>query len=302
MKVIYLKNFDEVVEIENLSLVLGNFDGVHIGHSQLIKYAQQNCGGKVGVFTFDKPIKSEKEYLTSIDDKIKLFEELGVDFVFIAVVDDNFKNMFYTDFVDYVLKKINPIKIFCGPDFKYGAQALGDVTYLKRRFHEVYVLNYVLSHEGEKISSSCIRRLIKNGDIYEANRWLGRFYSIKGKVVKGLGNGKRLGFPTANCDLNFSYVVPKKGVYVSKVVIEGKTFTALTNIGNNPTISDSLSLTIESYILDFQDDIYGKDIEIYFYKYLREDKKFNSERELVEQMGKDLDDTLYYFSYVKKLL
>ena len=79
MKVIYLKNFDEVVKIENLSLVLGNFDGVHIGHSQLIKYAQQNCGGKVGVFTFDKPIKSEKEYLTSIDDKIKLFEELGVD-------------------------------------------------------------------------------------------------------------------------------------------------------------------------------------------------------------------------------
>ncbi len=301
MKVIYLKNFDEVNEVAKLSLVLGNFDGVHIGHAQLINYARTNSSGNLGVFTFDKPLKTIEGCLTSLDDRIELFKELGVDYVFIILTDDNFKKMSYIKFVDLILKKLNPVKIFCGPDFKYGFNAQGDVFYLKERFSEVYVLNYVNNHNGNKISSSSIRELIKEGNIYEANRWLGRIYRIKGVVSKGKGKGLSFGFPTANLTLSDNYVIPKEGVYVTKTNVNGHIFRSLTNIGKNPTISDDNKLTIETYIFDFQDELYGKEIAVSFYSRLRDEIKFASTKELVEQLEKDMDDAIYYFDYGKKI-
>ncbi len=301
MEVIYLKNFDEVKEVPKLSLVLGNFDGVHIGHAQLINYARNNSNGNLGVFTFDKPLKTIEGCLTSLDDRIEIFKELGVDYVFIILTDDNFKKMSYIKFVDLILKKLNPVKIFCGPDFKYGFNAQGDVYYLKERFSEVYILNYVNDHNGHKISSSSIRELIKEGNIYEANRRLGRIYTIKGVVSKGKGKGLSFGFPTANLTLSDNYAVPKEGVYVTKTNVNGHILRSLTNIGKNPTIADNNKLTIETYIFDFQDELYGKEISVAFYSRLRDEIKFDSTKELIEQLEKDMDDAIYYFDYGKKL-
>lgn len=299
MNVVYLKNFDEVTEVEKLSLVLGNFDGVHVGHAQLINYARDNSNGNLGILTFDKPLKTIEGCLTSIEDRIKLFENLNVDYVFIIQTDDNFKHMPYTNFVDFVLKKLNPVKIFCGPDFRYGYNAQGDIFYLKERFNEVYVLNYVNDHNGDKISSYLIRKLIKNGEIYEANRWLGRVYTIKGVVIKGKGNGLSFGFPTANLNPNDNYIVPKEGVYISMTTVNGKRMRSITNIGTNPTIADDNKLTIETYIFDFQDELYGKEIEVSFYNRLRDEIKFDSTKDLIEQLETDLDDAIYYFDYGK---
>ena len=301
MEVIYLKNFDEVKEVPKLSLVLGNFDGVHIGHAQLINYARNNSNGNLGVFTFDKPLKTIEGCLTSLDDRIEIFKELGVDYVFIILTDDNFKKMSYIKFVDLILKKLNPVKIFCGPDFKYGFNAQGDVYYLKERFSKVYILNYVNDHNSHKISSSSIRELIKEGNIYEANRRLGRIYTIKGVVSKGKGKGLSFGFPTANLTLSDNYVVPKEGVYVTKTNVNGHILRSLTNIGKNPTIADNNKLTIETYIFDFQDELYGKEISVAFYSRLRDEIKFDTTKELIEQLEKDMDDAIYYFDYGKKL-
>ncbi len=299
MDVIYLKNFDEVNEVAKLSLVLGNFDGVHIGHTQLINYARTNTNGNLGILTFDKPLKTVEGCLTTIDTRLELFKNLGVDYVFIIKTDDNFKHMPYIKFVDFVLKKLNPVKIFCGPDFKYGYNAQGDVYYLKERFNEVYILNYVNDHNGNKISSYSIRKLIKDGELYEANRWLGRVYSIKGVVTKGKGNGLSFGFPTANLTLEDNYIVPKEGVYVTMTTLNGKKMRSITNIGKNPTLGDGNKLTIETYIFDFQDELYGKELEVSFYHRLRDEIKFASIKELVEQLEKDLDDAIYYFDYGK---
>lgn len=301
MEVIYLKNFDEVNEVPKLSLVLGNFDGVHIGHAQLINYARNNSNGNLGVFTFDKPLKTIEGCLTSLDDRIQIFKQLGVDYVFIILTDDNFKKMSYIKFVDLILKKLNPIKIFCGPDFKYGFNAQGDVYYLKERFSEVYILNYVNDHNGKKISSSSIRDLIKEGNVYETNRWLGRIYTIRGVVSKGKGNGMSFGFPTANLTLSDNYVVPKEGVYITKTTINDRELRSLTNIGKNPTIADDNKLTIETYIFDFQDELYGKEISVSFLIRLRDETKFNSTKELVEQIEKDMDDAIYFFDYGKMM-
>lgn len=301
MEVIYLKNFDEVKEVPKLSLVLGNFDGVHIGHAQLINYARNNSNGNLGVFTFDKPLKTIEGCLTSLDDRIEIFKELGVDYVFIILTDDNFKKMSYIKFVDLILKKLNPVKIFCGPDFKYGFNAQGDVYYLKERFSKVYILNYVNDHNSHKISSSSIRELIKEGNIYEANRRLGRIYTIKGVVSKGKGKGLSFGFPTANLTLSDNYVVPKEGVYATKTNVNGHILRSLTNIGKNPTIADNNKLTIETYIFDFQDELYGKEISVAFYSRLRDEIKFDSTKELIEQLEKDMDDATYYFNYVKSI-
>ncbi len=301
MNVIYLKNFDEVNEVPKLSLVLGNFDGVHIGHAQLINYARQNSSGNLGILTFDKTLRTIEGCLTSLDDRLEIFNRLNVDYVFVIKTDDNFKQMSYIKFVDFVLKKLNPIKIFCGPDFKYGFNAQGDVYYLKERFDQVYVLNYVNDHYGNKISSSSIRELIKNGDIYEANRWLGRIYKVKGVVSKGKGKGMSFGFPTANLTLLDPYIIPKEGVYVTLTNINNKKFRSITNVGKNPTIGDNNKLTIETYIFDFQDELYGKEISVSFYHRLRDEIKFSSTKKLIEQLEKDIDDAIYYFDYVKNI-
>ena len=299
MEVIFLKDFKDIVKnINGLGLVLGFFDGVHIGHAQLIQYAKENTKkGSLGVLTFDKPLKSIEGLLMDVDDKIEAMENLHVDYLFIIECDDNFKQMSYVKFVDNVLKVFNPAKIFCGPDFRFGYEAKGDVHYLKERFNEVYVLNYVNDHNENKVSSSRIKELIKEGNIKEANRYLGRPYKISGGIVHGYKNGEIIGFKTANLLPSANYVLPSSGVYFTITEINGVKYLSVTNVGLHPTIQKLSNRIIETHLIDYDENIYGEHISIYFYEKERDEVKFENLDELKERITQDVQNCEHFFKY-----
>lgn len=301
MKIIYLRNFrDCKMAIKNLSLVLGYFDGVHIGHSGLISFAKSNSAPNcLGVLTFDRALKSIEGCITSNKLKEDILEELGVDYLFVVVCDDNFKAMSYITFVDKVLKALNPVKLFCGSDFCFGYERQGDVNYLKARFNQVYCLHYVTDHNGNKISSTNIKNEIRKGNIEEAARWLGRPYIITGSVVHGLNNGDKIGFPTANLTPDDTYIMPKNGVYITKLDVDGVKYKSITNIGVHPTIEKLNQPIIETNVVGYEGNLYGKVVSLYFYKRLRDEKKFNNVEELKTQIALDKAEAKHYFLFNK---
>lgn len=298
MEVIYLKDYKHInFKIDNLSLVLGYFDGVHIGHQQLINFAKFNSRGPIGVITFDRPLKSIEGCLTSIEEKIDLMKEMKVDYLFVMKVDDNFKHISYIDFINKILKKMNPISLYCGNDFTFGYEAKGNVYDLKMTFSNVKVINYVNDCNHKKISSTNIKKLIKNGEVKEASLFLGRYYSLSGSIEHGFNEGIKLGFPTANLNLAVDYVLPKEGVYITKTKIDNKMYKSITNIGVHPTVNEVLTPTIETYIIGLNRNLYGKQIVVFFYKRLRDELKFDTIQKLEEQIKKDEKDTLEYLAY-----
>lgn len=295
MEVRYIKDFKHIdTDIKNLSLVLGYFDGLHIGHVHLINYAKMNSDGPVGVVTFDKPLKSIEGQITTLDEKIALIEELKVDYVFVLVADDKFKHMSYIDFINKVLKKFNPKTIFCGNDYTFGYEAKGDVYDLKMAFANVQVMNYVNDFNRKKISSSGIKKLIKDGQVKEASVFLGRQYALIGTVSHGFKEGTKLGRPTANLEPVTNLVIPKDGVYITRTKIDKKMYDSLTNIGTHPTINKVEKPTIETYVFGFNKNLYGKEITVYFYKRLRDEIKFDSVEDLEDQIAKDINEASEY--------
>lgn len=295
MEVRYIKDFKHIdSNIKNLSLVLGYFDGVHIGHVHLINYAKMNSNGPVGVVTFDKPLKSIEGSITTLDEKIELIEQLKIDYVFVLVVDDKFKHMSYIDFINKVLKKFNPKTIFCGNDFTFGYEAKGNVYDLKMTFANVQVMNYVNDYNHKKISSSNIKKLIKDGQVKEASVFLGRQYALIGTVSHGFKEGTKLGRPTANLEPIENLIIPKDGVYITRTKIDKKLYDSITNIGTHPTINKVEKSTIETYVMGLNKNLYGKEITIYFYKRLRDEVKFESIEKLEGQITKDIDDAVEY--------
>ena len=297
MSVIYLKDFIDLKDITpGSSLVLGNFDGVHIGHYQLISFARYSTKGRLAIVTFDSSLKNDDRHvLLSFDDKIKKFNELGVDDVYVFKCDENFKSMSCFDFIDKILITFKPNKIFCGPDFHFGYKAQGNVDVLKQSFNNVIVLNYVNDYDGTKISSSIIKEYISRGEIKNANRFLGYEYYIKGIVVKGKRNGKKIGFPTINLKLDTNYVIPKTGVYITKTKIGNKLYPSMTNVGTHPTIDELNAAIIETHILDFDETLYGEEVEIKFLDYIRNEIKFNSIDELKEELSRNREIVRQYF-------
>ena len=297
MKVYYIDNINEFsINISNLSLVLGLFDGVHIGHAQLISFARSNTPNKsLGLLTFDRTLKDNEGVLINEYDKEKRFEELGVDHLFIIKADDEFKKTSYEKFVDCLINNFHPKKIFCGPDFRYGYLAKGDVDYLKMRFSSVYVLDFIKDFNENKIASSTIKKLIRDGEVKEANIFLGRPYKIRGKVIHGKENGRKIGFKTANILPEVEYVMPKRGVYFTKTEVDGVLFNSITNIGIHPSISPLKQILIETHIFDFDFDIYDENISVYFYEFERDEKTFASLDELKEQINLDKSNAKKYF-------
>lgn len=297
MSIIYIESEKDLEKIiPDTNLVLGLFDGIHIGHYQLISAARYMSKGSLSVISFDRSLKSnDNQVILSLDDKINKFIELGADNVYIFVCNSKFKGMSYRKFMENVLARFKPIKIFCGPDFKFGYRAQGDVYSLKSYFSDVIVLNYVNNYDGTKISSSIIKQYIREGNVEEGNRFLGYNFYIKGTVIKGKQIGKEIGFPTINVKPSYDYIIPKEGVYITKVIIDNKTYYGMTNIGNNPTIDNNNKVTIETYILDFNENVYGKEVTITFYKRLRDEKKFANIIELKEELGKNREEVIKYF-------
>lgn len=288
MNVIWIKDTDFPVINDDICCAIGNFDGVHLGHQQLINSTKVE-GYKSAVltfyphpFTFLKEIKPYRQ-ITPINHKLAIIEQLGVDYVFVVHFDERIATMPKELFLDK-LENLGIKKIVCGYDFTFGAFASGNVSDLKKRFVVNEIPKYQI--DNVRVSSTYIKELIQNGNVSRAGEMLGRSYSIRGKVVTGKHVGRNLGFPTANLAYDI-YYIPKNGVYASRIIVKGKSYICMTNVGVNPTIDFSEEIKIETHIFDFEGDIYGEDIEVFFDERIRSEHKFNSKDELANQLKKD---------------
>lgn len=276
---------------------LGNFDGVHKGHQKLMKEnikisKEKNLTPSVLLFKENTKniLNGEREYLTSLEDKIEILKNLGIECFCLLEFSDKFKDLSPYEFIEEILyKKLNTKYVIVGDNYRFGKMAKGDIKTLKE-FEEDFayktkVVDFELD-DGKIINSTDIRQMVREGKIEKANKDLGHPFKMQGKVIKGAQRGRLLNFPTANLKPSFKYVTAKSGVYFTRVNIDRDFYYALTDIGTNPTFENK-KMKIETYIMDFSKDIYGKNISIEFLEYLRPDYKFNSPEELIAQMEKD---------------
>ena len=290
MEIIQFEYGEKLTPVPDLILCLGFFDGVHLGHQKLIKRAKKE-GYKLGVLSFNQSPayvlgnKLVDNCITSISDKADLFEELGVDYLYLMDFNRSVLGVTKDQFINNVLLAINPYQICCGPDYHYGARAEGDVAYLKKFFN--VKVNDFENIKNNKISSRQIVSLIKDGEMEEVAEMLGRPYRVNGTVIAGMKNGGKIDFPTANLKLEYDYVFPREGVYVGYAYVYGEKYKAIINVGTHPTINPLAEPAIEVHLLDFDGNLYGKNIFAEFTKFIREEKKWDTLDDLKAQLNRD---------------
>jgi riboflavin kinase / FMN adenylyltransferase len=282
--------------VESLTACIGYFDGIHLAHQELIKETvsiSKNNNTKSALLTFDPDpwvvIKQQNDYryLTDFNQRCGLIESLGIELLIIIRFDHLFMNLGISEFIDFI-HDIGVRELICGFDFRFGKFAKGTIDDLKQT---TKFKTHVIAKIGQqaKFSSTLVTKLIEEGKIEQANEILGHPYQINGIVVKGKQIGRTIGFPTANIELKFPYVIPANGVYQGKVKVENTYYDGLISIGTNPTVDEqNIKVTIEVLILDFNQDIYHKEITVDFYRFIRTMMKFSSKEELVKQINLDL--------------
>ena len=288
---------EKIVDYEATAVALGNFDGLHIAHMRIIrdcvKIARER-GIKSGVLLFEENTKSVAgkkpiELITTNEQKLKLLSREKLDFVYVRQFTEEFMRKSPEEFVQLLLKNLKAKIICVGYDYRFGHKAAGNVDTL-RELGEKYGFEVIVTDkitiDGETVSSTHIRELVREGRVDEAIAFLGRRYTISGEVVEGLKNGRKMGLPTANVDYDKHMVLPKEGVYAGITEIDGERHTSVINVGKNLTFGAE-KLTVESHILDFDEDIYGKNINVLFAKRLRGVFKFGSIDELKAQINRD---------------
>ena len=274
-------------------VAVGSFDGVHKGHTELIKKAVRTAeatGVSAAVWTFDNYIqRPAAKYIIPANKRIELFRQLGADVVFTCAFDD-VKDMSAENFVKSVLiDGCGAEYAVCGYNFRFGKNAAADaynLCDLMRRYGGGGIIIDKVCVDGVTVSSTEIRKALSIGNIKLANDLLGRPFSIEMPVVHGNNIGKSLGFPTINQTYPDGLVTLKYGVYACETYIDGKKYKAVTNVGVKPTVGSD-SVCCESFIIDYNGDLYGKIVTVYFTGFLREERKFASLQLLAEQISKD---------------
>jgi riboflavin kinase/FMN adenylyltransferase len=290
----------------NPVVTLGNFDGVHLGHQKIFEKVREEASkvdGEAIVITFEPhPLRVLSPHhfaplLTPFRKKMMLIEESGIKTVLCLEFSMAFSEISPFEFVKNILvEKVKVKKIVVGYNYRFGKSQRGDVRILRNigRFFNVDVeVVEPLTIGQTPVSSSRIRGLIKNGQVEEASTLLGRNYPILGKVVEGSKRGRRLGFPTANLETS-DELYPQKGVYAVEVIWNQQVFNGLANVGLNPTFLPAQAggegpLSVEVYILNFDKDIYGDEVQVNFIKRIRTEIRFESPGQLIEQIKKDVE-------------
>ena len=272
----------------NLCATIGNFDGVHLAHQELIKECVKSGEKSVVITFYPHPITVLKTnfrycFLTALNWKIELIRKLNPTYLLIVNFTRETAITRKDEFIKY-LKDLGITKIVCGKDTCFGYKNEGTIDDLKNNF-EVKVIDDLYIN-NMKVSSSNVKNLLEEGKVKEANKLLGRCYTIEGVVVEGFHNGEKLGYRTANLDI-LGNVPPKKGVYAVNVIYNKKKYLGMCNVGFNPTIGKLDQLKLETHIFNFDKMIYGEVIKVQFIDYIREETKFSSLDELKNQLKKD---------------
>lgn len=296
-------SLDQIPPTGKARVTVGSFDGVHRGHLRILEALRSEPGGPITIVTFTphpqtvlSPGASPPPLLTSDEERVRLFKELGVERLVVIPFDLQFATLEPEEFVrDILLKRVGLGTLVVGPNHRFGRARKGDVNLLKELSEkwgfQLKVVEPVLDEKGV-ISSTRIRKALLNGEIKEALNLLTRPYQVEGRVVRGEGRGKELGFPTANLSLIHSHkLVPPQGIYATITEWDGQEFPSVTHIGPRPTFGDNFS-TLETFIHNFNGELYGEHLVIKFIDRLRDIVHFATIKELIEQMHRDLSDSL----------
>ncbi|TVY10611.1 bifunctional riboflavin kinase/FAD synthetase [Paenibacillus cremeus] len=282
-------------------VAIGEFDGAHLGHQEVIKRAVQRSSElrlPSAIMTFHPHprqvlgLDKYAQVLTPLAAKQEMLERLGVDTMYIVNFNESFMRVTPEQFVEQMLIPLQVNTVFVGFDFKFGHKGAGTPDTLcelaKGRFVVEIVRPFHLN--SHKVSSTLIRERLQSGDVAGAEALLGRPYSIRGSVVHGEARGRTIGFPTANIGVAEPFVIPANGVYAVEATVRGQKYDGVMNIGLKPTFgTDLLQPTLEAHLFDFSETIYGEPIEVALLAYIRPERKFASIQELIAQISKDAD-------------
>jgi riboflavin kinase / FMN adenylyltransferase len=310
-----LKEFDKSFYNKQSVITVGTFDGVHLGHRKILEdlnkiKADKNLRSVVVTFDPHPQIilrnrhSKEIKILSTTEEKIKAFEAHGIDVVYFVNFTQEFSQISAKSFYkDYLIDKIGLTDIVLGFDHNFGKNREGNYQTLKE-LSEKYGFDVHRVDEfminGEHINSTSIRNLLYKGEVEKASFILGDYYCFEGKVVYGDKRGRQLGFPTANLESISEYkLIPENGVYLVSAEIENDKYYGMMNIGSRPTVSDSNEIFIEVNIFDFSKDIYDKIIKINFIGFIRNEKKFGSTEELIQQINNDKKECLLKINKLK---
>ena len=304
------RDVDSLPAFFNPVVSIGSFDGVHLGHREILKImtaCANETDGETVLLTFWphprmilQPEDTSLRLLNTIDEKIELLENSGLDNLIILPFTMEFSKIDYKDFITEILvDKLHVKSLVIGHDHHFGKNREGNFAQLQA-FAPIYHFNLLqldpIEINGMPLSSSLIRNALETCDILYANQILGYEYSVTGTVVAGMKRGRELGYPTANISVPEKFkLLPGDGVYAVEADYEGSAFRGMASIGFNPTFNDT-GKTLEVNIFDFDKQIYGEKIRIKFLLFLRKEVKFASKEELVQQLGADRRDTLDFFS------
>ena len=295
------KNFFIQPQHKNSVILVGNFDGIHLGHQKLFSLAKKykkKYSLKIGVLTFEpmpkiffnKDLKNFR--ISNLDQKKTLLSRLGVDFIITKKFDKNFSKIKYFSFIKNILyKKIKPKYIFVSNNFRFGNKREGNVKKLiqnEKRFNYKIIKPKPTVSKNKIVSSTYIRKLLSKGNLNYANTLLKRNWSIEGLVERGRQMGKKIGFPTCNLDIK-NYVIPKLGVYAVKIYRKNSSVAlkGIANIGYRPTFNQK-KILLEVHIFNFSGNLYNKVLTIDFISFIRNEKKFKNINQLKQQISSDL--------------
>ncbi|MCP3777458.1 bifunctional riboflavin kinase/FAD synthetase [Paenibacillus sp. MZ03-122A] len=278
---------------------IGQFDGLHLGHASVIRKAVTLAREQqvpVSVMTFHPHPKEVMKkgdyegYLTPLPDKQAILADMGVDVLYILSFNEEFSKVSPEAFMSDVLLPLHIRTAVVGFDFRFGHRGAGHEDTLRKLGGELMSVHTVPPFEldGDKVSSSGIRRALQTGDLAHASRWLGRPYRIQGTVMDGEKRGRTIGFPTANLKLDDTYVIPIKGVYAVRALVGDRWINGVMNVGVKPTFHEGvLNPSFEVHLFDFNQQIYGESVLVELHHYIRPERKFSSVDELINQIGND---------------
>ncbi len=284
-------------------IALGFFDCVHLGHLALINEAKKmaaKLGAETAISTFandPNSLLNKQPQVYSIEERKIIFENNDIDNIICETFDVDFASQSPKEFLDNLTARFNIVGVVVGKDYTFGQGASGNVCFLKDYFNDSNVKVKILPFEKvntKKISTRYIKKFIEEGDIQVVNRLLTQPYFIVGEVVHAKHRGTVIGYPTANVSAHKDTVSLAPGIYLTKVHVDGKSYAGITNVGAKPTFNDN-EYTVETHILDFNKDIYGKTIIIEFHKKIRDIIKFSSVPALCNQLGLDEKEARQYF-------